>query len=150
MEGLRGRVSPLGKWERRKAPEGVSSETIQKGSVEMKAEDLNLLQGTLDILVLKALSGGARHGYGVARWIRETTDEALNVEEGALYTALHRLEKKKWLRSDWGLSENNRRAKFYSLTPLGKRHLDAEARNWARYAEAVFKVLRAPEGELAS
>jgi len=116
----------------------------------MKAEDLNLLQGTLDILVLKALSGGARHGYGVARWIRETTDEALNVEEGALYTALHRLEKKKWLRSDWGLSENNRRAKFYSLTPLGKRHLNTEARNWARYAEAVFKVLGAPEGEVTS
>lgn len=116
----------------------------------MEAENMSLIQGTLDILVLKALARGPRHGYAVARWIRETTDEALQVEEGALYTALHRLEKKKWLESDWGLSENKRRAKFYSLTPLGRKRLSTEARSWARYAEAVFKVLRAPEGEAVS
>jgi transcriptional regulator len=121
-----------------------------KGIRTMTKENLNLIQGTLDILVLKALAGGARHGYGVARWIRDTTDDALQVEEGALYTSLHRLEKKKWLKSEWGLSENNRRAKFYSLTPTGRRHLEVESKSWARYAEAVFKVLGAPvEGVLS-
>ena len=105
------------------------------------------LQGTLDVLVLKALAWGPRHGYGVARWIRSTTDEALSLEEGALYTALHRLEKRGWLDSEWGLSENNRRAKFYSLTAAGERELRQGARDWTAYAEAVFKVLRAQPGE---
>ena len=86
----------------------------------MNDDNLNLLQGTLDILVLKALSYGPQHGYAVARWIRETTDDALQIEEGALYTALHRLEKRGWMESDWGLCENNRRAKFYGLTTAGE------------------------------
>jgi transcriptional regulator len=116
----------------------------------MRDDNLNLIQGTLDILILKALAWEARHGYGVARWIRETTDDALQVEEGALYTALHRLEKRKWLESDWGLSENNRRAKFYRITPGGRKHLEAGTRSWARYAEAVSKVLAATEMEAAS
>ena len=116
----------------------------------MKDDNLNLIQGTLDILVLKALAAGPRHGYAVARWIRETTDDALNVDEGALYTALHRLAKRKWLESDWGLSENKRRAKFYRITVPGRKHLEASSRSWSRYAEAVFKVLGAPEGEVAS
>ena len=116
----------------------------------MSDDGLNLIQGTLDILVLKALASGPLHGYGVARWIRETTEDTLQVEEGALYTALHRLEKKKWLESDWGLSENNRQAKYYTLTSGGRKHLEAGSRSWARYAEAVFKVLGAPEGEVAS
>ena len=116
----------------------------------MPDTNLNLIQGTLDILVLKALAGEPRHGYSVARWIRDTSDDALQVEEGALYTALHRLEKRKWLESEWGLSENNRRAKFYSLTPVGRKHLDMEARSWGRYAEAVFKVLGAPPEEVVS
>jgi transcriptional regulator len=116
----------------------------------MKDDNLNLIQGTLDILVLTALAGGPRHGYAVARWIRETTDDALQVDEGALYTALHRLEKRKWLGSDWGLSENNRRAKYYSITVTGRKHLDASSRSWSRYAEAVFKVLGAPGGEVTS
>lgn len=116
----------------------------------MKEDNLHLIQGTLDILVLKALAGGTRHGYGVARWIRETTDDTLQVEEGALYTALHRLEKKRWLESDWGMSEKNRRAKFYRLTPAGRTHLESESNSWSRYAEAVFKVLRAPTEEGAS
>ncbi|MEJ2679755.1 MAG: PadR family transcriptional regulator [Gemmatimonadota bacterium] len=102
-----------------------------------------LLQGTLDMLVLKALTWGPRHGYAVARWIRDTTDEALQVEEGALYTALHRLERRKLLASEWGLSERNRRAKFYTLTSAGHRELDQHARAFTEYAEAVFKVLRA-------
>lgn len=102
-----------------------------------------LLQGTLDVLVLKALVWGPRHGYAVAEWLRTTTDDALQVEDGALYTALHRMEKRKWLESEWGLSENNRRAKFYQLTEAGQKQLRRGATDWAAYAEAVFKVLRA-------
>jgi PadR family transcriptional regulator, regulatory protein PadR len=104
---------------------------------------MNLLQGTLDLLVLKALISGPRHGYAVAGWVRDTTDGELNVEEGALYTALHRLEKRGLLRSEWGVSENNRRAKYYALTAAGRRQLVAEERAWTRYAEAIFKVVRA-------
>lgn len=111
----------------------------------MNESNLNLLQGTLDMLVLKALIFGPLHGYGVARWIRDTTEGALEIEEGALYTALHRMEKRRWLRSEWGLSENNRRAKFYALTEEGRRQLAAGAQTWTRYAEAVFKVLQAAE-----
>ena len=106
------------------------------------AADLDLLQGTLDVLVLKTLAWGPRHGYAVARWIGETTDEALRVEEGALYTALHRLERRGWVESEWGLSENNRKAKYYQLTPAGRAALHAQTQRWTAYAEAVFKVLR--------
>jgi PadR family transcriptional regulator, regulatory protein PadR len=106
---------------------------------------LNLLQGTLDLLVLKALIFGPRHGYDVARWIEEATDGELAIEEGALYTALHRLERREWLASEWGVSENNRRAKFYRVTREGRRQLAARADTWRRYAEAVFKVLAAAE-----
>ena len=105
-----------------------------------------LLHGTLDMLVLKALTWGPRHGYAVAEWIRSTTDEALTIEDGALYTALHRMEKRKWLESEWGLSDNNRRAKFYVLTDLGRRQLRTGARDWRAYAEAVLKVLDAGGG----
>jgi PadR family transcriptional regulator PadR len=113
----------------------------------MKDDNLNLLQGTLDILVLKALVFGPRHGYAVARWIRETTDDALQIEEGALYTALHRMEKRGWLESDWGISENNRKAKYYRLSAKGEKQLRSGSLIWSRYAEAVFKVLRVPEEE---
>jgi PadR family transcriptional regulator PadR len=116
----------------------------------MKDDNLNLLQGTLDILVLKAVASGPLHGYAVARWIRETTEDALQIEEGALYTALHRMEKRGWLESDWGLSENNRKAKYYRLSKGGEMQLRDGANTWSRYAEAVFKVLRAPEGSGAS
>ncbi|HWA56724.1 MAG TPA: PadR family transcriptional regulator [Gemmatimonadales bacterium] len=105
-----------------------------------------MLQGTVDVLVLKALLFGPRHGYAVARWIRDTSDDTLAIEEGALYTALHRLERRRWIDADWGVSENNRRAKYYALTREGRRQLDAETSRWTRYAEAVFKVLRAAEG----
>ena len=103
--------------------------------------DLDLLQGTLDLLILKALAWAPRHGYAVAHWIRETTNDRLHIEEGALYTALHRMEKRRWLRGEWGLSENNRRARFYHLTPIGRRKLREQESAWRRYAEAVFKVL---------
>jgi transcriptional regulator len=108
----------------------------------MPPADLDLLQGTLDVLVLKTLSWEPRHGYAVARWIAETTDDALAVEEGALYTALHRLEKRGLVESEWGLSENNRRAKYYQLTADGRAALRAQTARWTRYADAVFKVLR--------
>ncbi|MEP6573231.1 MAG: PadR family transcriptional regulator [Gemmatimonadota bacterium] len=111
----------------------------------MNAPDLELLQGTLDVLVLKALVFGPRHGYAVARWIRQAADESLQIEEGALYTALHRMEKRGWLGATWGLSENNRRAKYYQLTAQGRKQLEQRTRLWTSYAEAVFKVLRAAE-----
>jgi transcriptional regulator len=103
---------------------------------------MNLLQGTLDVLVLQALDAGPNHGYGVAQWIQRTTDGTLEIEDGALYTSLHRLEKRGLLESSWGTSENNRRAKYYALTDAGTRELADGARDWARYAEAVSKVLR--------
>jgi PadR family transcriptional regulator PadR len=105
-------------------------------------DDLDLLQGTLDVLVLKTLSWGPRHGYSVSQWIRQTTDDTLRVHEGALYTALHRMEKRGWLKSAWGLSENNRRAKYYELTAAGRQQLRAKTAVWTKYAQAVFKVLQ--------
>ena len=108
----------------------------------MRDEELELLKGTLDVLVLKALTWGPRHGYAVARWIGDATGEALQVEEGALYHALHRLERRGWVESEWGLSEANRRAKYYTLTASGRQQLGVKAAAWTRYAEAVFAVLR--------
>jgi len=104
--------------------------------------ELDLLQGTLDLLVLKTLTWGPMHGYAVARWIRETTDDELHVEEGALYTALHRMEKRGWISAEWGVSENNRKARYYKLTAAGRRQLTGKAAAFERYAEAVFRVLR--------
>jgi transcriptional regulator len=104
--------------------------------------DLDLLQGTLDVLVLKTLSWGPRHGYAVARWIRETSEGAIRVEDRALYVALHRMEARGWLASEWGVSENNRRAKYYRLTEAGRAQLHREAEDWSAYAAAVFRILR--------
>lgn len=116
----------------------------------MSRTELRLLQGTLDVLVLKALAAGSAHGYAVAKWIRTMTDETLQIEDGALYTALHRMERRRWLKSEWGTSENNRRAKYYHLTAAGRNELEASAHSWNRYAEAVFKVLAAEkQGETA-
>lgn len=106
------------------------------------ASDLELLQGTLDLLILKTLTWGPMHGYGVVKWLRETTDDDLQVEEGALYTSLHRMEKQRWISAQWGLSENNRKAKYYELTTLGRKQLRGRTAAWERYAAAVFKVLR--------
>ncbi len=101
-----------------------------------------LLHGTLDTLILKTLSYGARHGYAVARWIEQQTGDAIQVEEGSLYPALYRLEKKGLLKSEWGVSELERRAKFYSLTERGQAKLDAETYEWLRFSTAVTTVLR--------
>lgn len=106
------------------------------------ADDLDLLQGTLDLLILKTLTWGPRHGYAVARWIRDTTDDDLAIDEGALYTSLHRMEKRGWVESEWGVSENNRKAKYYQLTAGGRRQLHAKTATWTRYAQAVSKVLQ--------
>ena len=107
------------------------------------ADDLDLLRGTLDLLILKTLSWGPMHGLGVLRWIEQATDERLQIEEGALYPALHRLEQRGWLDATWGLTEKNRKAKFYRLTPVGRRQLAAEVSRWSRYAEVVGMVLAA-------
>ena len=109
----------------------------------MTASPVDLLQGTLDVLVLKALSWGPMHGYGVARWLQQTTNDVLSIEEGSLYPALHRMERRGWIASDWGLSENNRRAKYYKLTTEGRRQLRAESSTWSVFSEAVSKVLTA-------
>lgn len=103
---------------------------------------LDLLKGTLDVLVLKALVWGPRHGYAVARWIEDVTGGTLLIEDGALYHALHRLERRGWLSSEWGVSETNRRAKYYALTPVGREQLVTQTATWTRYAEAVFAALR--------
>src|ERR1700747_1612242 len=99
---------------------------------DKKAQPGELLQGTLDLLILKALASGAMHGYAVAEWIHQTSQDVLRVEEGALYPALHRLELKGLLKSEWGTSDNNRRAKFYFLTATGRKHLAAEQAHWGR------------------
>ena len=105
--------------------------------------DDSLLRGTVDALILKTLSWGPRHGYGVAQWIKLTSDEMLAIEDRALYFALHRLEARGWVESHWCVSDNNRRAKFYQLTREGRRHLRVEAARLTRYAEALSKVLTA-------
>src|ERR671921_841236 len=107
----------------------------------MSDDGLDLLKGTLDVLVLKALTWGPSHGYGVARWIEDATRGTLQIEEGALYHGLHRLEKKGWLTSEWGVSDANRRAKYYTLTPAGRKQLVAQTVTFTRYAEAVFAAL---------
>ena len=108
----------------------------------MSDDSLDLLKGTLDLLVLKALIWGPRHGYAVASWIEEATAGTLQVEEGALYHGLHRLQKRGWLTSEWGVSESNRKARYYTLTTLGRQQLRAQTATWTRYAEAVFAALR--------
>jgi len=104
----------------------------------------DILRGTLDLLILKALSWDTMHGYGVARWIQFATGDALAIGEGTLYPALHRLEDRGWVVAQWGVSEHNRRAKYYSLTAAGRAQLRVETANWRRYAAAVFAALEAP------
>lgn len=106
-------------------------------------ESGDLLQGTLGILILKCLLPGTAHGYGVSRWIEDTTGDVLRIEEGSLYPALRRLEDRGLVTSEWGLSENNRRARFYTITAAGRKHLRNEAGVWLRYSQAVTRVLRA-------
>jgi transcriptional regulator len=103
----------------------------------------DLLQGTLGLLILKSLALGSAHGYSITRWIENTAGDVLSIEEGSLYPALRRLEDRGWVASEWGVSENNRRARFYTLTAAGRKHLRNEASIWLRYSQAVTKVLRA-------
>jgi PadR family transcriptional regulator len=102
---------------------------------------LTLLQGTVDLLVLRALQSGPSHGYAVSRWVRERTDGVLTLEDAALYQALHRLEAKRWIDAEWGVSDNNRRAKYYTLSPVGREQLRSGTTTWRRYAAAMVKVL---------
>jgi transcriptional regulator len=109
----------------------------------MASTDLELVRGTFDLLILKTLSWGPMHGLGVLRWIERVTENRLQIEEGALYPALHRLEQRGWIDAEWGYSESNRRAKYYRLTTKGRRQLTAELSKWARYTEAVGMVISA-------
>jgi transcriptional regulator len=107
----------------------------------MKPDSGELLQGTLDMLILKTLNRGSMHGYAIAEFIQQTSEDALRVEEGALYPALHRLELRGWLASEWGLSENNRRAKYYRLTAAGRKQLAEETAHWSRMIAAIGRIL---------
>jgi transcriptional regulator len=107
----------------------------------MGSHRLNLLQGTLDVLILQALADGAQHGYAVSRWVRDRTRGTLQIEDAPLYKALHRLEHAGCIAAEWGLSENNRRARYYRLTAGGRRRLRKDATAWRRYATAVASVL---------
>jgi PadR family transcriptional regulator, regulatory protein PadR len=111
----------------------------------MPPKSIDLLQGTLDLLILKALALGAMHGFGVSIRIQQLSKDALQVQQGSLYPALHRLEQQGWITSDWGVSDNNRKAKFYSLTKAGRRQLDEERENWRKMAAAIGLVLGANE-----
>jgi transcriptional regulator len=106
-----------------------------------KPEKTSLLQGSLDLLVLRSLRAGSCHGYAIARHLREVSQEFLQVEEGSLYPALHRLERRGWIASRWGQSEANRRAKYYSLTAAGKKQLQVETAAWTRMSDAINRVL---------
>lgn len=109
------------------------------------AEPQRFLQGTLDTLILKTLSWGPMHGFGIASWMADRTGDALRIEEGSLYPALYRMERRGWIEAEWGLTEKNRRAKYYRLTAEGERQLRADATDWARFADAVGKILNGTE-----
>ncbi len=107
----------------------------------MADPSIEFLKGTLDLMILKTLSWAPSHGYGIARWIEQCTDDVLQVEEGSLYPALHKLEERGLITAEWGISDHNRRAKFYRLTAAGKKQLGASHQYWSRFAKAVSKVL---------
>ena len=109
----------------------------------MNQPNKDRLRGTLDVLILKTLAGGACHGYGIARWIEEMTGNDIQVEEGSLYPSLYRMERKGWIVAEWGMSELNRRVKLYKLTPEGRKHLRQETMEWARFSSAVSRILLA-------
>jgi PadR family transcriptional regulator, regulatory protein PadR len=109
----------------------------------VSSPELELLRGTLDLLILKTLSWAPMHGLAVLRWIESATRERLQIEEGALYPALHRLEQKRWLDAEWGYTDQGRKAKFYRLTPAGRKQLAAEVAKWTRYTETVGFLLAA-------
>lgn len=109
----------------------------------MAVKDVDLIQGTLNVLILKTLAWGPANGYAIAQWVRELTGGDIELEEGALYPALHRMEHRGWVTAEWGMSENNRRAKYYRLTPDGRRVLRERTQSWERLVLAVGKVLQA-------
>jgi transcriptional regulator len=111
----------------------------------METQKSDLLQGTLDLLILKIVALRAIHGYGIAQRIRQISKEVLQVQQGSLYPALHRLEKRGWLKAEWGEAESGHEAKFYALTKLGRRQLEAEEANWDRLSAAVAMILRTAE-----
>ena len=115
----------------------------------MPSTEVDLVRGTLDLLILKTLSWGPMHGLAVTRWIEQTTREQLQIEEGALYPALHRLEEKGWLAAEWGYTERNRKAKFYRLSARGRKQLTAELSKWDRYTTVVGLVVNARNGGAA-
>ena len=102
----------------------------------------DLMQGTLELLILKTLSRDSMHGYGIAQRIHQAVDDVLKIEDGSLYPALYRMEERGWIKSEWGVSENNRRAKFYKLTRAGRKQLDAESSNWERVSKAISRILQ--------
>ena len=110
-------------------------------TADNRANTTELLHGTLDTLVLKVLSGGRRHGYAVARALEDATDGVVEIEEGSLYPALYRMERKGWVDAEWGLSDLGRRAKFYRITPKGRRQLTTQSEDWIRFAAAISRVL---------
>lgn len=109
----------------------------------MARPSVDLLQGSLDVIVLRTLSWQPMHGFGIARWIQRVTDDVFQLEEGTLYPALYRLENKGWVKSEWRITENNRRAKYYRLTAAGRKRLTAEMDTWALFAGAMSKVMAA-------
>lgn len=109
----------------------------------MPSEKSDLLQGTLDVLILKTLSNGSMHGWGISQRIQQLSEDVLAINQGSLYPALHRLEERGWISAQWGNSDNNRRARYYSLTRAGKRQLAEETESWERFAAAVTRVLAA-------
>ena len=111
----------------------------------MAMKEIDLLQGTLDLLILKTISTEAMHGYRIAARIQQLSDEILRIEEGSLYPALYRLEQKGLIQSEWGMTDNNRKAKFYKLTRKGRTEMDAESESWERLSRAVARVLKAIE-----
>jgi PadR family transcriptional regulator PadR len=115
-------------------------------STQGSRERLELLQGTLDLLILRTLIFGPQHGQGIARAIQQTSDEELLVEHGALYPALQRLEERSWISAKWGISTNNRKARFYTLTSAGRKQLAKETNKWNRLAAAIGRILEAEEG----
>jgi transcriptional regulator len=108
----------------------------------MADAEIDLLRSSLDLLILKALAWGPRHGYAVAEWIEQATDDAYSLEEGTLYPALHRLERKGWVEAEWGVSRTNRRARFYRITPAGRAQFRGQAQAWQKRAEAIAAALR--------
>jgi PadR family transcriptional regulator, regulatory protein PadR len=118
--------------------------------VPRSIEKAELLQGTLDMLILQSLVRGPQHGYSIARWIHAASRELLQIEEGSLYPALHRMERRGWISSEWGQSESNRRAKFYQLTRIGRSQLGSEVHAWRQLVSAITLVLQATAGEAAT